>query len=200
MLPSSVLCQVSLFAASAALAWVDVSETRLTQFALGLIQPAPIRFAGDAIVRHIHTGSFIGGAQLFLDGLDGCQQTHLVTAVPREGLQKKRNISLVGGGQCQHPLFEVLAVVARIAIREGDQRRIGLPSLAAPSASAVSACFDESVPAHRERGGIHMHVSCGDAKDLTSAASNACKELGGIMGIEPIERAPQAIDALASLP
>jgi hypothetical protein len=45
-----------------------------------------------------------------------------------------------------------------------------------------------------------MHVSCGDAKDLTSAASNACKELGGIMGIEPIERAPQAIDALASLP
>jgi hypothetical protein len=105
MLPSSVLCQVSLFAASAALAWVDVSETRLTQFALGLIQPAPIRFAGDAIVRHTHTGSFIGGAQLFLDGLDGCQQTHLVTAVPREGLQKKRNISLVGGGQCQHPLF-----------------------------------------------------------------------------------------------
>jgi hypothetical protein len=58
------------------------------------------------MVRHRHTCRFIGRTQLLLYSLDRCNEAHLLTTVPVAWLEKERNIPVVGGGQCQHPLYD----------------------------------------------------------------------------------------------
>ena len=86
-----------------------------------------------------------------------------------------------------------LTMVARIAIRDGNDRRLRLCLLFPRSRLRV-------LPAHGKRRGVHMHLLHLHAKDLARLSSNASKQLGGVMRVQPIERAPQAVDTLASLP
>src|SRR5947208_1291154 len=50
---------------------------------------------------------------------DSCTQMLFVRAIAIQWPQKDWHISIVGGGQCQHPLFEILAMITGIAIVDG---------------------------------------------------------------------------------
>jgi hypothetical protein len=42
---------------------------------------------------------------------DGCTQMLFVRAIPIQWPQKDGHISIMGGDECQHPLFEILAMI-----------------------------------------------------------------------------------------
>ncbi len=77
-------------------------------------------------------------------------------------------------------------MVARIAVGDGDDARV------------FSFLRPSILPTYRKRGRIHMYLLCSDAEDLPGACGDPGKQLGQIVGIQPVQRAPQAINTLAS--
>lgn len=84
-------------------------------------------------------------------------------------------------------------MVARIAIRDGNDRRLSHWLLFPRSRLRV-------LPAHGKRRGVHMHLLHLHAKGLACLSGNASKQPGGIVRVQPIECTPQAVDTLASRP
>ncbi len=105
-------------------------------------------------------------------------QAELVTGVAIERLAEQGHIARPRGRQRQHPLLQVRAVVAGVPIGHGQGVRIQIRRV---------------LPGHRERGGVHVHLSCGYAKALTRLPSDPGKQRGGIMVVQPIQCPPQAI-------
>src|SRR5260370_41485997 len=80
------------------------------------VQLPHVRLAVDAVISHIHTWFCIRLSQLLLDGHDCCEQADFVTAVAIKRLQEQRDLPIMGGSQGQHPLLEILPMIAISAV------------------------------------------------------------------------------------
>ena len=78
----------------------------------------------DPIVGYIHTGRFTSFPQVGLQGCNDRKQADLITAVAIQRLQEQRHVAIMGGRQGEHPLLEIIAMIARVAIDDGDDRCI----------------------------------------------------------------------------
>ncbi len=90
---------------------------------IGLVELPHIRFAVHPVICHVHACLLIRFPQLALDRRDGGEQTRFVAAVAIEWLHEERDIPLLRGCQRQHPLFEILSMVARVAIGNSNEGR-----------------------------------------------------------------------------
>ena len=87
-------------------------------------------------------------------------------------LHEERKLSLMRRSPRQHPLFEILSVVARVAIGDGNEGWLGAGSFVGSSRILTT---------DRKRGRIDVYLLGLDSKDLTSPAGYSCKELRQIM-------------------
>jgi len=158
-----------------------------------LIEPRPRCPPGDAMVRHRHAWGFITAAQWLTDGLNGRKDAPFLPAGARKRLHQERKLPLRGRGQGHHPRCEILAVVARRARRDGDDRRISRSRILGPWRFCVFFLLLEVVSTDGEGRGLPRDLVGRDAKDLASPTRNSRKEPGGIVRGEPVQRAPQAI-------
>ena len=86
----------------------------------------------------------------------------------------------MGRCQSQHPLLEILAMIARVAIGDGDDGSFSSSGLGKLS---------RILAADRERGRIHVNLLGVDTKEPTRAAGYPRKQLGQIVFIQPVQRA-----------
>ena len=112
--------------------------------------------------------------------LNGRGELSLVTRVPIQRTQEDRD-RLLGCGQCQHPLLQILPMVARIPVGDGNRLRIDFPLL------------ERIGPRDRERGRVHVQLARTHAHALASLGGDAGKEDGGVVRIQPVQRTPQAL-------
>jgi hypothetical protein len=110
--------------------------------------------------------------------LDRGHQTALVTGVAIQRLAEHGYVALPRGRQRQHPLLEVGAVIARVAVGHRQRVRVQLRIV---------------LPRHREGGGVHVDLARCNAKPLPRLPGDAREQCRGIMGVEPVQRPPQAV-------
>src|ERR1700730_18897468 len=84
-------------------------------------------------------------------------------------------------------------MVAAIPIGDRDDRCLGSCLLCWCSWLFCSRCGTSILATYRERRRVHMDLIGLHPEDLSCLARNASKQLGGIMGVQPIQRASQAI-------
>ena len=140
-------CQASSATASAAFASVEVSGTRLIQRTPAAVSRAHVlgAVAGRCRPRRSAPPRRPSvGAQLLGQRLHRGDEAHLVAGVAIQRLAEQRHIALPRGRQRQHPLLEVGAVIARVAIGHRDGVRVQLRVV---------------LPAHGKRGRVHMHLA-----------------------------------------
>jgi hypothetical protein len=157
------------------LAWSVISGTRL-------IHQTPCRLAVEGAVSHRDRFLLTFGTELIDHFCHLLGQGCPVAGVPIEHLQSQRDPT-GRGRQRQLPLFEIGAMVARIAIRDANQRFIRLFLIRLGFIRA----FDG------ERSAVHMHHLCGQGKALPCLMSHPRKQRRQIMGGKPIQGTPQAI-------
>jgi hypothetical protein len=84
-------------------------------------------------------------------------------------------------------------MIARIAVGDGNDRRLRLLFPTVALACAYCLLTENDVVSTCTRLRFH-------AKDLSCLSDNASKQPGGIVRVQPIQSAPQAVDTLASRP
>src|SRR6266566_4240993 len=85
-----------------------------------------------------------------------------------------------------------LPMIARIAIRDRDHDCLTRAKFCSCSRH-VSLASHGVLATHRKRGGINMDLLGFDSKDLARSTGNTSKQLGGIVRVQPIQGASQAV-------
>src|SRR5207302_4145328 len=106
------------------------------------------------------------------DGAD----TDFVTAIAIQWTHEQRYIPIMGGHQCQHPVFEIGTMIARVAVSDGNLGRFG--------------CFWIGLIGSTDRkgGGIYMHTAAGESKALAGLLCYPGKQGCRIVLADPVQR------------
>src|SRR5260370_14368963 len=99
----------------------------------------------------------------------------------------------MGSSQGQHPLLKILPMIARIAIRDGDQRRLSLHGLCCLAWLFHSLTCAAVGSTHGEGGRVHMHLTSCDTKDLPRFAGDPGKQFRRVVSVQPIQGATQTV-------
>jgi hypothetical protein len=108
------------------------------------------------------------------------EQRGLVAGIPDERLEELGD-ALLCGFQREHPLLEVLAVVAGVAVRHRDRLRIQV------------AFGRRVVPADRKRGRVGVQPGHRHPKRPACPQRQPSKQHRHIVRVQPIQRPSQAV-------